>query len=219
MLDESDYSAAIGRELLIVTADLGIESAWYTHDADQQTLARQLSGEAALLADSAGDSPQRVQLYANMAQQYSYLARHTGGRGLAQQALQFAGRAVDAARHEPSPALHAFVSLRHAVAHAQLGDEVAFRLAITAAHRELDRSPHETDPPWTRTVSDSEITEFEAIGKMELGAPIQAIRFNLQRHSAGIACMSAPDDLVHGNGRHGAFLDSRDDSVPVRVGV
>ncbi|MGH3683666.1 MAG: hypothetical protein ACRDRE_17565 [Pseudonocardiaceae bacterium] len=102
MLDESDYSAAIGRELLIVTADLGIESAWYTHDADQQTLARQLSGEAALLADSAGDSPQRVQLYANMAQQYSYLARHTGGRGLAQQALQFAGRAVDAC---PSRAL------------------------------------------------------------------------------------------------------------------
>jgi hypothetical protein len=53
---------------------------------------------------------------------------------------------------------------------------VAFRSAITAARRELDRGPHETDPPWTRTVSDSEITEFEAIGKRELGAPIQAIR-------------------------------------------
>jgi hypothetical protein len=44
MLDESDYSAAIGRELLIVTADLGIESAWFAHDADEQTLARQLYG-------------------------------------------------------------------------------------------------------------------------------------------------------------------------------
>lgn len=176
MLDESDYSPAIGRELLVVTADLGIEAAWFAHDADEQTLARQLYGEAALLADSAGDSTQRVQLYSNMAQQYSYLARRTGGRGLARQALQVAGRAVDAARHEPSPALHAFVSLRHAVAHAQLGDEVAFRSAITTARRELDRGPHETDPPWTRTVSDSEITEFEAIGKTELGAPIQAIR-------------------------------------------
>ncbi|MGB8200578.1 MAG: hypothetical protein WCF33_12920, partial [Pseudonocardiaceae bacterium] len=31
---------------------------------------------------------------------------------------------ADTARHEPSPALHAFVALRHAVAHAQLGDEV-----------------------------------------------------------------------------------------------
>jgi hypothetical protein len=176
MLDESDYSATIGRELLVVTADLGIESAWFAHDADQQTLARQLYGEAALLADSAGDSTQRVQLYTNMAQQYSYLARHTGRRGLARQALQFAGRAEDAARHEPSPALHAFVSLRQAVAHAQLGDEVAFRSAITTARRELDRDPHETDPPWTRTVSHSEITAFEAIGKEELGAHTQAVR-------------------------------------------
>jgi hypothetical protein len=176
MLDESDYSAAVGRELLVVTADLGIESAWFAHDADEQTLARQLYGEAALLADSAGDNTQRVQLYTNMAQQYSYLARHTGHRGLARQALQVIGRAEDAARHEPSPALHAFVSLRHAVAHAQLGDEVAFRSAITTARRELDRGPHETDPPWTRTVSDSEITVFEAIGKTDFGAPIQAIR-------------------------------------------
>jgi hypothetical protein len=176
MLDESDYSAPVGQELLVVTADLGIESAWFAHDADEQTLARQLYGEAALLADSAGDSTQRVQLYTNMAQQYSYLARHTGGRGLARQALQVAGRAADAARHEPSPALHAFVSLRQASAHAQLGDEVAFRLAITTARRELDRGPHETDPPWTRYVSDSEITVFEAIGKEDLGTPAQAVR-------------------------------------------
>ncbi|MGH3913609.1 MAG: hypothetical protein ACRDTC_09380 [Pseudonocardiaceae bacterium] len=176
MLDESEYSARIGRELLLVAADLGIESAWFAHDVDEQPLARQLYGEAALLADSAGDSTQRVQLYANMAQQCSYQARHTGGRGLARQALQFADRAADAARHEPSPALHTFVSLRQAVAHAQLGEEVAFRSAITTARRELDRSPHEADPHWTRTVSDSEITEFEAIGKTELGATAQAIR-------------------------------------------
>jgi hypothetical protein len=97
-------------------------------------------------------------------------------RGLARQALQFTSRAEDTARHEPSPALHAFVSLRQAVAHAQLGDEAAFRSAITTARRELDRSPHETDPPWTRTVSHSEITAFEAIGKEELGAPAQAVR-------------------------------------------
>ncbi|MGH3942323.1 MAG: hypothetical protein ACRDTG_27625 [Pseudonocardiaceae bacterium] len=176
MLDESEYSATIGRELLLVAADLGIESAWFAHDADEQGLARQLYGEAALLADSAGDATQRVQLYTNMAQQCSYLARHAGGRGLARQALQFADRAADTARHEPSPALHAFVALRQAVAHAQLSDKVAFRAAITTARRELDRGPHESDPHWTRTVSDSEITEFEAIGKTELGATTQAIR-------------------------------------------
>lgn len=131
----------------------------------QAALARQLYGEAALLADSAGDSTQRVQFYTNMAQQCSYLARHTGGRGLAHQALQFADRAADTARHEPSPALHAFVSQRQAIAHAQLGDDVAFRSAITAARRELDRGPHETDPPWTRTVSHSEITGPRSLNK------------------------------------------------------
>ncbi|MGH8918137.1 MAG: hypothetical protein ACRD0H_07340, partial [Actinomycetes bacterium] len=53
MLDESDYTSAIGRELLLVTADLGIYSAWFAYDANNQALARQLYGEAALLADSA----------------------------------------------------------------------------------------------------------------------------------------------------------------------
>ncbi|MGH3798035.1 MAG: hypothetical protein ACRDSP_24525 [Pseudonocardiaceae bacterium] len=133
MLDESDYSATIGRELLLVTADLGIECAWFAHDTDNPPLAHQLYRDAALLADSAGDSTQCVQLYANMAQQSSYLARYTGRPGYAREALRFADRAADIARHEPSPAVHAFVSLRHAIAHAQVGDEVAFRSAITTA--------------------------------------------------------------------------------------
>ncbi|MGH3907499.1 MAG: hypothetical protein ACRDTE_25480, partial [Pseudonocardiaceae bacterium] len=151
MLDESDYIEAIGRELLLVTADLGIEGAWFAHDADNQPRARRLYEQAALLADSAGDVTQRVQLYANMAQQSTYLARHTGRPGYVREAVRFADRAAETARHEPSPALHAFVSLRKAVAHAQAGDEVAFRSAITTARRELDRGPHETDPHWTRT--------------------------------------------------------------------
>ncbi|MGH3925679.1 MAG: helix-turn-helix domain-containing protein, partial [Pseudonocardiaceae bacterium] len=60
MLHESDYTATIGRELLLVTADLGIYSAWFAYDANNQPLARQLYQGAALLADSAGDSAQCV---------------------------------------------------------------------------------------------------------------------------------------------------------------
>ncbi len=208
MLDESDYSAAVGRELLVVTADLGIETGWFAHDADEQTLARQLYGEAALLADSAGDSTQCVQLYTNMAQQYSYLARHTGRQGLARQALQFAGRAADAARHEPSPALHAFVSLRQAIAHAQLGGEVAFRSAITTARRELARGPHETDPPWTRTVSHSEITVFEAIGKEDLGTPAQAVR--LRQAVLDDTAYFPRDQAINRSGLAGALVQVGD---------
>ncbi len=91
MLDESDYTAAIGRELLVVTADLGIYSAWFAYDANNQPLARQLHGEAALLADSAGDSAQCVLVYANMAQQCTSLAAHTGRPGFARVIARWAG--------------------------------------------------------------------------------------------------------------------------------
>ncbi len=176
MLDESDHTAAIGRELLVVAADLGIDSAWLAYDANNQPLARRVYGEAALLADSAGDSAQRAYLYANMVQQSVYLARHTGRQDYAREALRFADCATDAARYEPSPALHALIALRQALAHAQLGDEVAFRSAVTTARRELDRGPHDADSLRTRFVSHSEITGYEAMARAQLGAPAQAVR-------------------------------------------
>lgn len=59
ILGESGYSAPVGQELLVVTADLGIESAWFAHDADEQTLARQLYGQAALRTPPVTSSPRR----------------------------------------------------------------------------------------------------------------------------------------------------------------
>ncbi|MGQ0775146.1 MAG: helix-turn-helix domain-containing protein [Pseudonocardiales bacterium] len=176
MLDESDYTATIGRELLVITADLGNQSAWFAFDANNQPLARQLYGEAALLADSAGEGAQCVLVYANMAQQCTYLAEHTGRRGFARDALRFTDRAADAARYQPSPALHSLISMRQSLAHAQLGDEIAFRSAITTARRELDRGPHETDPTWTKFVRHSEITVYEAKGRKRLDSPARAVK-------------------------------------------
>jgi hypothetical protein len=69
ILDESDHTAAIGRELLVVTADLATQSAWFAYDANNQPLARRVYREAALLADSAGAGEHRVHVYAQMAQQ------------------------------------------------------------------------------------------------------------------------------------------------------
>ncbi|MGH4015870.1 MAG: hypothetical protein ACRDSL_18495 [Pseudonocardiaceae bacterium] len=178
MLDESDYSAAVGQQLLVAAADLGIKSAWSAYDADAQVLARRLYEQSALLVDSAGDGAQRAYLYANMVQQSTCLARYTGRKDLAREALRFAGRAEDAARSEPSPALHALISLRGALAHAQLGDEGAFRSAISTARRELDRGPHEADTVRTRFVRRSEITVYEALGRAQLGAVAQATRLH-----------------------------------------
>ncbi|HEU0088437.1 MAG TPA: hypothetical protein VFQ77_12435 [Pseudonocardiaceae bacterium] len=176
MLDESDYSEAVGRELLVVTADLGLKSAWSAFDAGNQPLARRLYEQSALLVDSADDDAQRAYLYANMLQQSTRLARYTGRKDFAREALRFGDRAADAARHQPSPALRSLVWMRRSLAHAQLGDAAAFRADITTARRELDRGPHETDTLRTRFVRHSEITAYEAAGQAALGAHPQAVR-------------------------------------------
>lgn len=160
--------------MLVVTADLGTQTAWFAYNANNQPLARRVYREAALLADSAGAGEHRVHVYAQMAQQAMYLAHVTGRQGFAREALRFINGAADAARHEPSSVLHALISLRQALAHAQLGDEVAFRSTIATARRELDRGPHETDPAWTKFVSHSEITGHEATARARLGAPDRA---------------------------------------------
>lgn len=178
MLDESHYSPAVGQQLLMVTAELGIGNAWSAYDADDQGLARRLYEQSALLADSADDGAQRAYLYANMVQQTTCLARYLGRKDLAREALRFAHRAEDAARREPSPALHALIALRRSLAHAQRDDGTAFRAAITTARRELDRGPHETDQARTRFVRHSEITAYEALGTAALGAADQAARLH-----------------------------------------
>ncbi|GLY90545.1 helix-turn-helix domain-containing protein [Actinoallomurus iriomotensis] len=164
MLDESDYTTSIGRQLLVVTAELGEAAGWAAYDRNDQKLARQLYGEAELLAGSAEDAVVAVHVYTNLAQQSTYLARVTGRRGIARESLRFASRAAELARHEPSPRLHALIALRQALAHAELGDEIAFRSQITTARRELERGAHAADPAWAMFVSDSEITGYEALG-------------------------------------------------------
>jgi transcriptional regulator with XRE-family HTH domain len=164
MLDESDYTDSVGRQLHVVTAELGEAAGWAAYDRNDQKLARQLYGEAELLAGSAGDAVVAVHVYTNLAQQSTYLARVTGRRGIARESLRFANRAADLARHEPSPRLHALIGIRQALAHAELGDELAFRSQITTARRELERGRHAADPAWAMFVSDSEITGYEALG-------------------------------------------------------
>lgn len=176
MLDESDYTETVGRELLVVTADLGIESAWFAFDGNHQGLARRLNEQAALVVESADATEQRVHLYVNMTYQGTTLAHDTNQPNHAREARRFAVRATDALRHELSPALHALASLRQAVAYAQVGDGAAFRSAITTARRELDRGPHDSDPTWTGFLSHSEITFSEAAGSGHLGAPVRAVR-------------------------------------------
>lgn len=164
VLDESAYTEGVGRRLLSVAAEIGNAAGWAAYDQEDHPLARRLYSEAGVLADSSGTPEVTVHLYTNMAQQSTELARGTGRRGLARKALLFTGRAAEAARHEPSPKLHALIALRRSHAHAELGDEDGFRGAIATARRELDRGAHPADPGWGGFVRDSEVIGFEARG-------------------------------------------------------
>lgn len=179
MLDESTYTDQVGRELLTVTADLGLVAAWLAYDSGDQVSARALYSEAELLAGSAGDSKLQVHLYANMAQQAIHLARttnrhSTNRRGKAREALRFIDRATDSARYIPSSALHALLALRQALAYSHLGDTVAFCAAINRARHEVDHGPHDSDESWTAFVTHSEITGYEAMGAIQLDRPDDA---------------------------------------------
>ncbi|MGH3830077.1 MAG: helix-turn-helix domain-containing protein [Pseudonocardiaceae bacterium] len=176
MLDESDYTEAVGQQLLAVTGALGQTAGWSAYDHGDQRLARSLYREAQLLATSSGDSELQARVLATMSMQNTYLARQRDHRGLAREGLRLATLAGDVARHEPSPQLHALLSLREAAAHATLGDAGAFRTAITRARRELDRGPHPSDPPWCGFVIEAEITGHEAAGQLRLGSTDQSVK-------------------------------------------
>ena len=174
MLDQSSYASAVGGSLQLVTAELAACTGFAAFDAADQATARAMLIEAALLA---GDDPLlTARAYSLLAMQSAALAATTGNVGRARESLRFTGRAAEAAKHEPSPRLHAAILMRKASASAPLGDEAAIKSSISAARRELDRGDHPADPAWTSYVTWSEITGHEAAAMYRSGRPRHAVR-------------------------------------------
>jgi hypothetical protein len=172
MLDRSSYAGAVGGSLQLVTAELAACTGFAAFDAADQVTARAMLVEAALLA---GDDPLlAARAYSLLAMQSTSLAASMSDIGRARESLRFSGRAGEAAKHEPSPRLHAAISMRRATASAMLGDEAAVKANIAAARRELDRGWHPGDPTWTGYVTWSEITAHEAIAMRHSGKPRHA---------------------------------------------
>jgi hypothetical protein len=164
MLDDSDYTGSVGRELLVVAAEIGEVAGWAAYDQDDARLSRRLYTEAEQLASASDNAEVSMHAYTNMAQLSTHIARSTGQRGPAREALRFLDRAAEVVRHEPSPKLHALVALRASDAYAELGDERACLAALAKVRRELDRGPHPADPAWAAFVTPAEATGFEASG-------------------------------------------------------
>jgi len=117
----------------------------------------------------------------------SEVARTVPDRAPAREALLLAHRAVDEARYEPVPRLHALVATRHAQAASLLGDKAAFRSAITRARRELDRGPRASEPGWMWYMDETEISAYEAQGYWNLGELARSAKLYRSVFNAGSA--------------------------------
>ena len=157
-------------QLLAAAGELALCTGWIALDAERLTLAQPLYEKARELAVSAGDVMLAVHVLTSQSMLHAEMARTGPGREPARQALGLAYQAADEGRYIPMPPLHALIALRHASAASLLGDKAAFQAAIGQARRELNRGPRDGDPPQRlRFVSETEITETEATGYLNLG--------------------------------------------------
>ena len=162
-------AGASAPQLLGAAAELALCTGWIALDAGHLTLARPLYEKARELAVSAGDVMLAVHALTSQSMLHAEMARTGPSPESARQALGLAYQAADEGRYVPMPPLHALIALRHAGAASLLGDKAAFQAAIGQARRELDRGPWDGDPPqWLRFVSETEITETEATGYLDL---------------------------------------------------
>jgi transcriptional regulator with XRE-family HTH domain len=180
MLDESDYSETVGRDLLSTTGGLAVCAGWLAVDAGDLALARRMHSEALPLAGNSDDPVLTVRVLQNLSMLSSYVARtQSPTPGAARDALRFADQAAHAARHEPMRRLHALIALRRADALCLLGHKPGFQAAITDARRELDQGVGD-DPAWIKFVDESEVLTHEARGLESLGDPATACELHRQ---------------------------------------
>jgi hypothetical protein len=163
-------AGASAPQLLGAAGELALCTGWIALDAGHLTLARPLYEKARELAVSAGDVTLAVHALISQSMLHAEMARTGPSPESARQALGLAYQAADEGRYVPMPPLHALIALRHAGAASLLGDKAAFQAAIGQARRELNRGPWDGAPPqWLRFVSETEITETEATGYLDLG--------------------------------------------------
>lgn len=186
-------------QILAAAGELAMCVGWIALDAGRLPLARRLYAEARKLAADAGDRALTVHALTSQSMLHADIAEVGPDHEPARRAVHLAVQAQEEGRYLPIPRLHVLIALCHASAAALLGDNTAFRAAITRARRELDRSPLDDDPPeWLRFVDDTEVIATEARGYLSLGdASRSALLYRQALASApgtsdlGHACRSA----------------------------
>ncbi|MFC4048268.1 helix-turn-helix transcriptional regulator [Actinomadura syzygii] len=217
LIGEAEYPNRLAPDLLGVCANLGVCASFIAFDAGDLATARRLIQDARELADGTEDGSLRAHVYAIMALQSTSLARLSGRRGPAREALRFLDRAEEAARYEMSPKLRALINMRRATAAGLQNEEHTARTALRTAYRDLDRGPHPDDRPWFGFVTHAEVRGHEAQMAVDTGDFVRAASLYQatlqepmlpQRNRTFYQAQLANAQLKQGD-RRGAFKNGR----------
>jgi hypothetical protein len=179
MLDNCDMDDAAATAFVSAAGNMAVMTGWLFYDSDQHAAAMTSYNNALALAAYAGDDELAAHTCLNMALQGIALSRrfladpNAEVKSHPRTALRATARAADLARGRPSGRIHALVASRQALAHASLGDRVAFGRSIATAWREMDLAydgePLDQCPDWLKFMSHNEVRSHEAIGYSDLG--------------------------------------------------
>ncbi|MER7419382.1 hypothetical protein ABT346_21805 [Micromonospora peucetia] len=159
-------SRDVGEALQATLADLAIETAWLTIDANRRPEARAYLNEAVARARFADDPRMEVRAFA-------YLALLTC-RDRPGEALHAAEAALRSSAGWGTPRLATLLHLRSASTYATLNDMSGFHRAMSKAQREFERGTSESDMPFLHFVTAQEIKGIEGLAYLALGRPERA---------------------------------------------
>jgi hypothetical protein len=175
MLNESDYTEKIGRELMVVSGEIAGCAGWIYYDVNDLDTAWKLYVEERFLADQSGNRDLEIRALSALSRIMNDQARESNQVGFARDGLRLSQRAADLARREPSSELHALLAAREAKAYATLDDRSGFETAMSRAWNHIENADGKDMPPWLGFVNISEIAMHEADGRLALGDTGRAV--------------------------------------------
>ncbi|NBE84544.1 hypothetical protein [Micromonospora rubida] len=160
------YSREVGDALQTALADLAIETAWLTIDAERRSESRPYLNEAISRARIADDPRSEVSALDGLAR----LLRDDRPR----ESLQCAEAALRVSSGWATPRLTTLLHLRRARAYSVLADTSGFTREMTKARREFERGTHQDDLPLLGFVTDREMIGVQGTSHLVLGDSARA---------------------------------------------
>ncbi|MEO3781606.1 hypothetical protein ABGB16_33525 [Micromonospora sp. B11E3] len=163
---KATHSRDVGEALQATLADLAIETAWLTIDANRRVEARAYLNEAITRARFIDDPQMEVRAFAHLAlltcQDRPGESRHS------------AEAALRSSAGWGTPRLATLLHLRIARTYATLNDMSGFNRAMSRAQREFERGANEDDMPFLHFVTAQEIKGIEGLSYLALDRPERA---------------------------------------------